>query len=40
LAPWLPQTSTTNYLIALRKYEQYRSQNPSLQVQRLTSDIY
>lgn len=44
LAPWLPETSTNNYRIALRKYAQYKAharpeqqQNSSL---RMTSDIY
>ncbi len=25
LAPWLPETSTNNYRIALRKYQQYKA---------------
>lgn len=25
LAPWLPETSTNNYRIALRKYEQFKA---------------
>ncbi|MCS2161418.1 flagella biosynthesis regulatory protein FliZ [Scandinavium sp. H11S7] len=28
LAPWLPQTSTNNYRIALRKYSQFRNLRP------------
>ena len=44
LAPWLPQTSTNNYRIALRKYEQYKAQVLPGQRQnssfRATSDIY
>lgn len=44
LAPWLPETSTNNYRIALRKYAQYKAHaRPELQQKsslRMTSDIY
>ncbi|MTH48766.1 flagella biosynthesis regulatory protein FliZ [Intestinirhabdus alba] len=45
LAPWLPDTSTNNYRIALRKYEQYKANahHPGLMQKSspvMTSDIY
>ncbi|POT59429.1 flagellar regulatory protein FliZ [Citrobacter amalonaticus] len=44
LAPWLPETSTNNYRIALRKYEQYKAHtHPELILKSsftATSDIY
>lgn len=44
LAPWLPETSTNNYRIALRKYEQYKTHTHAGQMQKssrmATSDIY
>jgi len=44
LAQWLPQTSTNNYRIALRKYSQFKSLRPVLETQKFayqaTSDIY
>lgn len=44
LAPWLPQTSTNNYRIALRKYAQFLHVVLSAETQKFacaaTSDIY
>ena len=44
LAPWLPQTSTNNYRIALRKYSQYKTLLTPVATQKFayqaTSDIY
>ncbi|QKN81335.1 flagella biosynthesis regulatory protein FliZ [Scandinavium goeteborgense] len=44
LAPWLPQTSTNNYRIALRKYSQFKNLRPAMGQQKFayqaTSDIY
>lgn len=44
LAPWLPQTSTNNYRIALRKYQQYKAHQQIAPRQKspftASSDIY
>jgi len=44
LAPWLPQTSTNNYRIALRKYSQFKSLRPVGEQQKFavqaTSELY
>lgn len=44
LAPWLPQTSTNNYRIALRKYSQFKSLRPVCDQQKFgiqaTSELY
>ncbi|MEL0570304.1 flagella biosynthesis regulatory protein FliZ [Citrobacter werkmanii] len=44
LAPWLPETSTKNYRIALRKYEQFKAHTHMGHMQKsswtASSDIY
>jgi len=44
LAPWLPETSTNNYRIALRKYEQFKAHTHMGHMQKsswtASSDIY
>lgn len=44
LAPWLPETSTNNYRIALRKYQQYKAHQQIAPRQKspftASSDIY
>ncbi|MCS2154843.1 flagella biosynthesis regulatory protein FliZ [Scandinavium goeteborgense] len=44
LSPWLPQTSTNNYRIALRKYSQFKNLRPVVGQQKFayqaTSELY